>query len=309
MPNVTIEIEGSISVRETLRFSNGASGRVKQIISLDPYLVELSNVRGNPVTGPYRTATRNGEVVRVAGIKTLSEAEKIKMRTKRPATKKKKVRSYTNIFTTILDNAKLNGRIPSMQKSSRDYFRNKGRMSGAHPTDIIGKLPDNRMIQGGTGRRLVGSMFFYVYDPKTKEKLPYYDAFPLVFPIEMAPSGFSKKGKSEPGFYGLNVHYLQPTVRAQVMDALWATATNENLDANTRLKINWQILKQAAGTRAAKFATKAYLFSHIKGDMHKVYANEWDVALFLPVAQWRSDKKGSRLKQVQRKVYTDYKKK
>jgi len=31
----------------------------------------------------------------------------------------------------------------------------------------------------------IGKMYFYYYDPKTKEKLPYYDRFPLVIPSRM----------------------------------------------------------------------------------------------------------------------------
>ena len=31
-----------------------------------------------------------------------------------------------------------------------------------------------------------GNLYMYVYDPKTKEELPYYDRFPLVFQIGRA---------------------------------------------------------------------------------------------------------------------------
>jgi hypothetical protein len=37
---------------------------------------------------------------------------------------------------------------------------------------------------------LVGKMYFYFYDPKTKEKMKYYDRFPLVIPIESYNDGF-----------------------------------------------------------------------------------------------------------------------
>src|SRR4051812_17463081 len=30
----------------------------------------------------------------------------------------------------------------------------------------------------------IGKMYTFMYDPKTKEELPYYDIFPLIFPIE-----------------------------------------------------------------------------------------------------------------------------
>ena len=55
----------------------------------------------------------------------------------------------------------------------------------------------------GAGSRGVGRMVAFKYDPKTKEKLPHYDRFPLVIPIREVPGGF----------YGLNLHYLSPQSR------------------------------------------------------------------------------------------------
>ena len=46
-------------------------------------------------------------------------------------------------------------------------------------------------------KSFIGRMYFYFYDPKTKDTLPYYDKFPLVIPIERYPDGF----------LGLNLHY------------------------------------------------------------------------------------------------------
>jgi len=45
-------------------------------------------------------------------------------------------------------------------------------------------------------RFLEGRMFTFFYDPKTKDKLPYYDTFPCVMIVETYGSGF----------LGLNVH-------------------------------------------------------------------------------------------------------
>jgi hypothetical protein len=36
-------------------------------------------------------------------------------------------------------------------------------------------------------KSIIGRMYFYYYDPKTKDSLPYYDRFPLVIPIERYP--------------------------------------------------------------------------------------------------------------------------
>ena len=34
-------------------------------------------------------------------------------------------------------------------------------------------------------------MYTFFYDPKTKDKLPYYDRFPVVIINEIYPDGFS----------------------------------------------------------------------------------------------------------------------
>ena len=69
---------------------------------------------------------------------------------------------------------------------------------------------------------IVGKMYFYYYDPKTKDKLKYYDRFPLVIPIETYPDGF----------LGLNLHYIHPKHRLILLDKLSDTASNKNLDAS-----------------------------------------------------------------------------
>ena len=53
---------------------------------------------------------------------------------------------------------------------------------------------------------LIGALYFFVYDPKTKADLPYYDRFPLVLPLKREPDGF----------LGLNLHYLPIPLRIKL---------------------------------------------------------------------------------------------
>ena len=46
-------------------------------------------------------------------------------------------------------------------------------------------------------RYLEGRMYTFFYNPKTKDKLPYYDRFPLSMIL----------GQDSDGFIGLNFHY------------------------------------------------------------------------------------------------------
>ena len=69
-------------------------------------------------------------------------------------------------------------------------------------------------------RFLEGRMYTFFYDPKTKDKLPYYDRFPLIIMVKPAPGGF----------YGINLHYLPMGLRAKFLDALLDNINNERYD-------------------------------------------------------------------------------
>lgn len=123
----------------------------------------------------------------------------------------------------------------------------------------------------------IGKMYFFMYDPKHKATLPYYDTFPLIFPIELYKDGF----------LGINLHYLPPMARARLMDALYETVNNKRYDATTKLKINYQILKGASQYSAFKPCIKRYLFSFMRSNFIRINPEVWDYALQLPVANFQ----------------------
>ena len=83
---------------------------------------------------------------------------------------------------------------------------------------------------------VVEKMYFYFYDPKHKDTLPYYDRFPLVIPIERYPDGF----------LGLNLHYIHPKQRIILLDKLSDVATNNRFDDKTKLRISYEYLAAAS---------------------------------------------------------------
>jgi hypothetical protein len=128
---------------------------------------------------------------------------------------------------------------------------------------------------------IIGRMYFYFYDPKTKDKLPYYDKFPLVIPIE----------RYSDGFLGLNLHYIHPKQRIILLDKLSEIATDNNFDANTRLRISYDYLSRASRMFEAKPCIKRYLFSHVQSRFLEITADEWDIAALLPVESFmKADK-------------------
>ena len=138
---------------------------------------------------------------------------------------------------------------------------------------------------------IVGKMYFYYYDPKTKDKMEYYDRFPLVIPIETYPDGF----------LGLNLHYIHPKQRMILLDKLSNTASNKKLDANTRLRISYDYLKRASKAFEATPCIKRYLFGHVESRFLEISADEWDIAIILPVESFVGAGTG--------KVYADSRKK
>ena len=122
-------------------------------------------------------------------------------------------------------------------------------------------------------KSMIGRMYFYFYDPKTKDSMPYYDQFPLVIPIE----------KYNDGFLGLNLHYIHPKHRMVLLDKLSDTLSNDDYDEKTKLKINYRYLAAASRIFEANPCIKRYLFTQIQSRFLEITADEWDIAAMLPV--------------------------
>ena len=190
----------------------------------------------------------------------------------------------TTIFQNVIKNAGASGAQNSLE--ARNWLRQKA-------AEVRSVNPKATITQGPvlTNRIITGEMYLFAYDPKTKEDLPYYDRFPLVFPFRRVTGGF----------YGINMHYLPPLLRAKLMDALYDTINNDKMDETTRLKINYRILQSAAKFRFFEPCVKHYLNNHVKSRFLKVDPTQWDVALFLPLERFA---KANKLR-----VYADSKKK
>jgi hypothetical protein len=120
---------------------------------------------------------------------------------------------------------------------------------------------------------VIGKMYFYFYDPKTKDTMPYYDRFPLVIPIE----------SYNDGFLGLNLHYISPKYRMTLLDKLSVTASNKTYDERTRLRLNYKYLANASRVFEATPCIKRYLYGHIQSRFLEITADEWDIAALLPM--------------------------
>ena len=153
--------------------------------------------------------------------------------------------------------------------------RTRGQFSKETPQKILSR--QDSLVS----KSVLGKMYFYSYNPKWKDELPWYDTFPLVFPIERYPDGF----------LGLNFHYLAPKHRAILMDQLKMFANNKKYDETTKLKLTYDMLKGFTKIKRARPTVHRYLTSKVKSKFVLVNADEWEVALFLPVERFRKASK------------------
>jgi hypothetical protein len=178
------------------------------------------------------------------------------------------------VFDNILLRGVRSGQIPSRTKEAREWFRNIAKNTRGNQTkpERLLQASDNKVT-----RVLPGRMYHFFYDPKHKDTLPYFDIFPLIFMV----------GKAQDGFYGINLHYLPPPLRAKLMDSLYTISSDKRYDENTKLRISYNVLNGAAKYRYFKPCFKHYLYRHVESRFIEIFSSEWDIALMLPTQRFR----------------------
>jgi len=125
-----------------------------------------------------------------------------------------------------------------------------------------------------------GRMYHFRYDPKWKDKIPYWDIFPLVIPIDFYADGFS----------GLNLHYLPPKLRAKLFDSLTSVLNDDGLNQKAKFRLTYQLLSGVKRFRLFKPTFKRYLYKHVRTRFLWIPPIEWQIALFLPSQRFRMAK-------------------
>jgi len=151
-------------------------------------------------------------------------------------------------------------------RESRDWLLSKTQTLNPNRQELL--RDQGRLVN----RSMLGRMYFYFYDPKTKDMLPYYDRFPLVIPIE----------RYQDGFLGLNLHYIHPKQRIILLDKLAEFANNKQFDETTKLRLTYQTLKQASRIFEATPCIKRYFWQNVKSRFVEITADEWDIAALVP---------------------------
>jgi len=133
-----------------------------------------------------------------------------------------------SLFDTLQAQAFRAGVSPRTKESQRWFQRNVKKLGDINNRSL---LKDEALVT--TTKPRIGDMMMYFYDPKYKAELPYYDRFPLTIMVEPAPGGF----------YGLNLHYLSPGVRARFLDELMALAPKNMTDTSRLHRLRYDLLQ------------------------------------------------------------------
>ena len=162
----------------------------------------------------------------------------------------------------------------TMSRQSLDWLMKK--IAGLRNPSII-----PAQIKGEQNRQVTrftqGGLYYFYYNPKLKDDLPYYDKFPLVLVLERYPDGF----------LGLNLHYLPLKYRVALMDKLMDYAVLNEVDDIKRMRVTYDILSASKRFKEFKPCVKKYLHGQIQSKILAVQPNEWDVAVFLPIQQFK----------------------
>lgn len=181
-------------------------------------------------------------------------------------------RSSKNLFQQLEAEAFRAGITPRTQESM-DWFRKR-----AHDIRRLNRgniMKDDQLSL--QNRQVVGKMFFWFYDPKHKETLPYYDGFPLGIIV----------GRAKGGFYALNLHYLPPLIRARFLDELLSITNNKKFDETTKFKMSYELLNSTTKLKEFKPCFKHYLTKHVRSRFALIPPSDWEIATFLPAADWQ----------------------
>lgn len=138
-------------------------------------------------------------------------------------------------------------------RESLDWFRKVIRKDNVSFDKVVKGLKSQRITPG--------QMFAYTYDPKTKDTLPFYDSYPLIIVMEL----------TQDGWYGANLHYLPPKVRASVL-----------FDLIQNKKPPRQIVKMLESNPLTKSCLKRYLASQLVTKPKFIPVEDWEIAIQLP---------------------------
>ena len=158
------------------------------------------------------------------------------------------------------------------QEASVNWYRERIKDLGSAPFKPAKLMSNEELLV----RRIIpGQLYLYYYDPKTKDSLPYYDTFPLVYPYK----------RVEGGFMAYNLHYLPPILRFKVMGTLLNIQTYGTREEK-RIAYSYGVLNANEADKYYAPCIRRYLTSHVRSNFLKVPYEDWLSAALLPTERF-----------------------
>jgi len=176
--------------------------------------------------------------------------------------------------------------IKSLSRGARNWLNDE--------VSSLSRVNRKKLLAEGetVAEAFIGKMFLYYYDAKLKKELPYWDKFPLIFVIELY----------DDGWLGLNMHYLDRTLRMKLFDKLLQFANDKALDKITKLRLSYGLLKSVSQYPEVRPTIKRYLVAQVRSELLPIDPVDWETALFLPVEQFQKEKKETVWKRSREKI-------
>ena len=179
-------------------------------------------------------------------------------------------------FLQIMRKANAQGKIPG-RPDTREWFRNQAkRVVSVNVAKLVTDPAASDRIEPG-------KMYLFAYDAKWKDKLPYWDMFPLIFPFKV----------EDDRVWGINLHYLPIPLRAKLMDELYTLVDNRFKNENKKLRLSYEVLNGVTRFAAFRPCVKSYLRGHFRSKFLLIPYDQWDVALTLPLQRFQKQSQSS----------------
>lgn len=214
-----------------------------------------------------------------------------------------------NIFETLRARVEKSGGLLPQERRAMFWFSQysaalttwQAKHTGTKFKTIENELPSQMMVS--PKRAFPGYMYFFHYEPAGKHELPAYDNFPLALIVQREANGF----------LGLNFHYLSYRSRAMLFDMLHKALVIQGPDPDgsgpkgpdplrTRMRATYKVLTSMSKYKAFRPCMKRYRNSQFRSPLLQVGSSEWDLALFLPVEQFRKSNRADVWQESQERI-------
>lgn len=121
---------------------------------------------------------------------------------------------------------------------------------------------------------ITGKMYLFMYEPKGKKTLPYYDMFPLAIPVELRRRLKKKSAKAHQAqmqtFECLNLHYCTQERREYILDKLFTTRN---------FLQNLYMLSSERGGKLIRPLIRTYHIEYVRSKFLEIPTEEYDLAI------------------------------